>query len=69
MGYVPENTIGSFAKALEFGVDEIEPDAHQREGKVITWTINRLEDIERVLNMGVDGIISNYPDRLYGFKK
>ena len=39
-------------------------DAHQRGVKVITWTVNRLDDIEKVLKMGVDGIISNYPDRL-----
>jgi glycerophosphoryl diester phosphodiesterase len=44
-------------------------DAHQRGVKVIAWTVNRQEDIEKVLNMGVDGIISNYPDRLSGFKK
>jgi glycerophosphoryl diester phosphodiesterase len=39
-------------------------DAHQRGLKVITWTVNRPEDIKKMLNIGVDGIISNYPDRL-----
>jgi glycerophosphoryl diester phosphodiesterase len=31
---------------------------------VIAWTVDELEDIERVKSAGVDGIISNYPDRL-----
>jgi glycerophosphoryl diester phosphodiesterase len=43
-------------------------DAHQRGLKVITWTVNRLDDIKEVLHMGVDGIISNFPDRLCGFE-
>lgn len=32
--------------------------------KVIPWTINNLEDIREVLAWGVDGIISDYPDRV-----
>jgi|TARA_R110002012_G_scaffold222357_1_gene394196 glycerophosphoryl diester phosphodiesterase len=37
----------------------------QSEGyKVITWTVNELSDIEMVKNLGVDGIISDFPDRL-----
>ena len=43
-------------------------DAHQRGLKVITWTVNRLDDIKEVLDMGVDGIISNFPDRLCEFE-
>jgi glycerophosphoryl diester phosphodiesterase len=32
--------------------------------KVIPWTVNEEPDIERVLDLGVDGIISDYPDRV-----
>jgi glycerophosphoryl diester phosphodiesterase len=32
--------------------------------KVIPWTVNERADIARVVDMGVDGIISDYPDRL-----
>jgi len=32
--------------------------------KVIPWTVNARADMERVIDMGVDGIISDYPDRL-----
>ena len=32
--------------------------------KVIPWTVNEDADIERMLALGVDGIISDYPDRV-----
>jgi len=48
----------------EFLDGEFVQDAHQRGLKVITWTVNRPDDIKKMLNFGVDGIISNYPDRL-----
>jgi glycerophosphoryl diester phosphodiesterase len=32
--------------------------------KLIPWTVNDAADIERVLALGVDGIISDYPDRV-----
>ena len=31
--------------------------------KVVVWTVNKPEDIERLLDWGVDGIITDYPDR------
>jgi glycerophosphoryl diester phosphodiesterase len=38
--------------------------AHDLGIKVIAWTANEPADIRRVLEMGVDGIISDYPDRV-----
>ncbi|WP_245907021.1 glycerophosphodiester phosphodiesterase family protein [Reichenbachiella versicolor] len=35
--------------------------------KVIPWTVNNQEDIEEVLQWGVDGIISDYPNRVIDF--
>ncbi len=32
--------------------------------KVIPWTINTPEEMKRIKNMGVDGIITDYPDRI-----
>jgi glycerophosphoryl diester phosphodiesterase len=32
--------------------------------KLIPWTVNEPNDIMKVLEMGVDGIISDYPDRV-----
>lgn len=35
--------------------------AHEREIAVQVWTINNREDMERLLNMGVNGIFTDYP--------
>ena len=32
--------------------------------RIIPWTVNEPADIERVMALGVDGIISDYPDRV-----
>lgn len=38
--------------------------AHQRGMDVHAWTINEPEDMQRMIDLGVDGIITDYPDRL-----
>lgn len=38
--------------------------AHSRNLKVHVWTVNQVEDMRRLLELGVDGIITDYPDRL-----
>ncbi len=38
--------------------------AKNRNIEVHAWTINEVEDMERILELGVDGIITDYPDRL-----
>ncbi len=37
---------------------------HSRGILVIPWTINDEEEMRRLIDLGVDGIISDYPDRL-----
>jgi glycerophosphoryl diester phosphodiesterase len=32
--------------------------------RVVAWTVNEPAQIERLLNWGVDGLISDYPDRV-----
>jgi len=39
-------------------------DAKTLKLKVIPWTVNERADMERLIDAGVDGIISDYPDRL-----
>lgn len=38
--------------------------AHRRNLKVHVWTINETADMQRLIEMGVDGIMTDYPDRL-----
>jgi glycerophosphoryl diester phosphodiesterase len=38
--------------------------AHRRNMEVHVWTVNEQADMERMLALGVDGIITDYPDRL-----
>jgi glycerophosphoryl diester phosphodiesterase len=46
-------------------IDQSKVDAiHEAGFKVYTWTVNDPEDIERLKKMGVDGIFSDYPERL-----
>ncbi len=37
---------------------------HQNKFQVFTWTVNTEDAIRSVIKMGVDGIISNYPDKV-----
>ncbi|MGM0932113.1 MAG: glycerophosphodiester phosphodiesterase [Bacteroidota bacterium] len=39
--------------------------SHQAGFKVNVWTVNEPDDITRMINFGVDGIISDFPDRLF----
>ncbi len=38
--------------------------AHRKGLSVSVWTVDRQADLQRMIRMGVDGIITNYPDRL-----
>ena len=39
-------------------------DLHAKHIKVIPWTVNEKADMKSLIEMGVDGIITDYPDRL-----
>ena len=39
-------------------------EAHGLKLRVVVWTVNKPEDIARMIEMGVDGIISDRPDLL-----
>jgi len=39
-------------------------DAHRRGFQVVVWTVNELKEIKRFKSLGVDGVTSDYPDRL-----
>ncbi len=37
---------------------------HKQNIKVVPWTVNKMDDMKSLINMGVDGIITDYPNRL-----
>ncbi len=39
-------------------------DAHRKNLRVHVWTINDTADMRRLIDLGVDGIMTDYPDRL-----
>ena len=39
-------------------------EAAKRGMKVVTWTVDEPEDLQRMVDLNVDAIITNYPDRL-----
>jgi glycerophosphoryl diester phosphodiesterase len=40
--------------------------AKSKSMKVVPWTVNETTDMQRMIAMGVDGLISDYPDRYQG---
>lgn len=44
-------------------------DLHQQEVKIIPWTVNKEEPAERLIELGVDGIITDYPQLADKFRK
>ena len=38
--------------------------AHSQNLQVHAWTINDADEMKRLLDIGVDGIMTDYPDRL-----
>ena len=58
--------LGAFSvhPSIEFINSAFVEDAHNRGLKVYVWTVNDYDDIERMKSMDVDGMFSDFPDRL-----
>jgi len=60
--------VGVGARQLLPRVDRVTPelvkDAHAHDLKVVAWTANSPDEMRKLMNEGVDGIITDYPDRL-----
>ena len=63
-----ERTVRAGARQLVARGDlitfEVTEKAHRAGLQVVAWTINDSEQMQRMIDAGVDGIITDYPDRL-----
>lgn len=44
-------------------------EVHRRKKKLFIWTVNEPADMQRLMSAGVDGIVTDYPARLYKLLK
>jgi glycerophosphoryl diester phosphodiesterase len=68
-----KNTVDAQLKKLTFLPDRFSPayagitqqvvdDCHNKGVKIIAWTVNKVDDMQRLVDMGVNGLISDYPN-------
>ena len=50
--------------SLKMVTAELVQEAHQHALKVFVYTVNETADLQRMLDWGVDGVFTNFPDRL-----
>ena len=50
--------------SIEFINQDFIDDAHKKGLKVYVWIVDDFDDIKKMKELGVDGIFSNFPDRL-----
>lgn len=60
IGFTPQ----IYSPNFNLATTELIEKSHQQGMKFVPWTVNEKEDMERLIKMGVDGIITDYPDRL-----
>ena len=60
LGFTPD----VFSPNFEYLNKDVVDKVHAKGIKIIPWTVNEDRDIRRVAEMGVDGIISDYPDKV-----
>jgi glycerophosphoryl diester phosphodiesterase len=53
-----------YSPAFKLVTPELVKDCHARGMKIVPWTANTKEDINTLKSLGVDGIISDYPNLL-----
>lgn len=58
LGFIP--TI--FSPAYQFVDKKLVKNCHRKGMHLIVWTVNTLPEMQKMLELGVDGIISDYPN-------
>jgi len=60
LSFVPE----IYSPYYRFVSKKLVDKAHAKGMKLIPWTVNEVKDMRKMINAGVDGIITDYPDRI-----
>lgn len=60
IGFIPQ----IYSPSFNLATTELIEKSHRKGMKFVPWTVNEKADMERLIEMGVDGIITDYPDRL-----
>jgi glycerophosphoryl diester phosphodiesterase len=60
LGFLPDTYSPHFSLVDE----QIVKFCHQKGIKIIPWTVNEISDMEKMRNLKVDGIITDFPNRL-----
>jgi len=58
LGFMPQIFSPHYSMATKEAIEAL----HSHKKKIIPWTVNDKKEIERLKAMGVDGIISDYPN-------
>lgn len=59
LGFIPE----IYSPYYQLVDDALIETVHQKGMRIIPWTINDSTEMQRQLDLGVDGVITDYPDR------
>ena len=62
LGFTPAIYSPYFEKVTLATVEQ----CHKMGMKIIPWTVNDTEQMKKLMLLGVDGIITDYPDRIPG---
>lgn len=70
-GSVPQMVIAAGGESWSSDYESLDPEsigeAHRLGLKTYAWTVNKEADFQLLLDAGIDGIITDYPDRLIRF--
>jgi glycerophosphoryl diester phosphodiesterase len=58
LGFTPD----IYSPAYQLVNEKLIANCHKQDIKIIPWTVNTKEEIEQLRKIGVDGIITDYPD-------
>jgi glycerophosphoryl diester phosphodiesterase len=65
LDYIP----AIYSPAMATVTKEMIDGCHKRNIKVVVWTVNKPEDMQKLITIGADGIISDYPNLFEGLNQ